>query len=253
MKIAFVSDIHGNLAAIEAVKKDILHRGVDQIVNLGDSLSGPLLPLETAQFIMAEGWYSLAGNHERQILAEDGAVRREADAFAYDQLTEVELNWIRSLTHCHQLTEDILICHGTPRSDVEDFLETIESSAMRIARPHEVNERIAGEIAPIIVCGHSHVPRLVKRNAGNHSEQILFNPGSVGQQAYAGHHPYPYAMETGSPDARYAILERREGLWNVSFHAVSYDFEPMVQLAKERGREDWAYALRTGYMPLDLK
>ena len=72
MKIAFISDIHGNLPALEAVKKDILQRGVDQIVNLGDSLSGPLLPRETAQFIMAEGWYSLAGNHERQILAEEG-------------------------------------------------------------------------------------------------------------------------------------------------------------------------------------
>ena len=72
MRIAFISDIHGNLPALEAVKKDILQRGVDQIVNLGDSLSGPLLPRETAQFIMAEGWYSLAGNHERQILAEEG-------------------------------------------------------------------------------------------------------------------------------------------------------------------------------------
>ena len=60
MKLAFVSDIHGNLPAIEAVKKDILRRGVDQVVNLGDSLSGPLLPLETAQFLIAEGWYCLA-------------------------------------------------------------------------------------------------------------------------------------------------------------------------------------------------
>ncbi len=247
MKIAFISDIHGNLPALEAVKKDILSRGVDQIVNLGDSLSGPLFPRETAQFLMAEGWYSLAGNHERQILAEDGAPRGASDAYAYAQLTTVELDWIRSLTHRHALTEDILICHGSPRSDVENFLEAVEASAMRIARANEIDERIGSETAPIIACGHSHVPRMVKRNAGQASEQVLFNPGSVGLQAYEDHHPYRYAVENGSPDARYAILVRQNGQWQVDFHAVAYDFEAMAQLAKERGREDWARALRTGY------
>jgi len=49
MRIALVSDIHGNLPALEAVVSHIKRQGVDLIVNLGDSLSGPLLPLETAQ------------------------------------------------------------------------------------------------------------------------------------------------------------------------------------------------------------
>jgi predicted phosphodiesterase len=68
MRIAVVSDIHGNLPALEAVVADIARRGVDAVVNLGDSLSGPLLPLETAQFLMAQSWTHLAGNHERQVL-----------------------------------------------------------------------------------------------------------------------------------------------------------------------------------------
>ena len=44
MRIAFVSDIHGNLAALEAVAADIARHGADRVVNLGDNLSGPLLP-----------------------------------------------------------------------------------------------------------------------------------------------------------------------------------------------------------------
>jgi predicted phosphodiesterase len=67
-RIALISDIHGNLAALEAVAADIQKRAVDCVVNLGDSLSGPLLPLETAQLLMAAGWLSLAGNHEQQLL-----------------------------------------------------------------------------------------------------------------------------------------------------------------------------------------
>jgi predicted phosphodiesterase len=53
-RISFVSDIHGNLPALEAVVKDIDRRGVDAVINLGDSLSGPLMPLETARFLMAQ-------------------------------------------------------------------------------------------------------------------------------------------------------------------------------------------------------
>ncbi len=49
MRLAIVTDIHGNLLALEAVVADIRCRGVDQVVNVGDSLSGPLLPLETAR------------------------------------------------------------------------------------------------------------------------------------------------------------------------------------------------------------
>ena len=50
MRIAIVTDIHGNLPALEAVVRDIGRRGVDAIVNLGDSLSGPLLPLGPCNF-----------------------------------------------------------------------------------------------------------------------------------------------------------------------------------------------------------
>ena len=71
MRIAAVSDIHGNLFALDAVLADIARRGVYLIVNLGDIVSGPLLPLDTAQRLMALGLPTIRGNHERQVLTMD--------------------------------------------------------------------------------------------------------------------------------------------------------------------------------------
>ena len=69
MRIAFLSDIHGNLPALQAVRDDMARRGVDQVINGGDILSGPLWPRETADVLMALDWPTIAGNHERQLLA----------------------------------------------------------------------------------------------------------------------------------------------------------------------------------------
>ena len=69
MKIAVISDVHGNLLALQAVLADIARQGVDQTVNLGDLLSGPLQPFETAELLMAEALLTIRGNHERQLLA----------------------------------------------------------------------------------------------------------------------------------------------------------------------------------------
>jgi predicted phosphodiesterase len=68
MRLAFVSDIHGNLAALDAVIADMSHRKIQCVVNLGDSLSGPLLPVETADRLQHLPWLHVAGNHERQVL-----------------------------------------------------------------------------------------------------------------------------------------------------------------------------------------
>ncbi len=75
MKIAIISDIHGNLPALRAVLADIARQCVDQTVNLGDSLSGPLQPAETADLLMAQGFPTIKGNHERQLLAARAAHR----------------------------------------------------------------------------------------------------------------------------------------------------------------------------------
>jgi predicted phosphodiesterase len=72
-RIAILSDIHGNLPALEAVIADAEAQGCTGFANLGDSLSGPLWPVETADLLMAQGWPTIAGNHERQLLTLDRA------------------------------------------------------------------------------------------------------------------------------------------------------------------------------------
>ncbi len=97
MRIALLSDIHGNLPALQAVLEDINRRGVDQIVNLGDSLSGPLYPAETAEFLMRQPWIQLAGNHERQLLHFNPQTGSESDRFALSRLTPAMLEWLSGL------------------------------------------------------------------------------------------------------------------------------------------------------------
>jgi putative phosphoesterase len=244
MRIAIVADIHGNLAALEAVEADISRHGVDLIVNLGDSLSGPLLPLETAQYLMAAGWLCLAGNHERQILSFQAGHGGPSDEYAHSQLTSKELEWMRALTPSARLSEDVFLCHGTPRSDCEYFLETLDGSTLRLASHEEIAERLGSETAPVVACGHTHVPRALRSALG----QLIVNPGSVGLPAYTDDHPVPHAIETGSTDARYAVLERTRAGWQVWHCAVPYDFQSMARLAMKRRRRDWERALMTGYV-----
>lgn len=244
MRIALVSDIHGNLPALEAVARDFTRRGVDAVVNLGDSLSGPLLPLETAQFLMAQDWLHLAGNHERQILTQGPGQWCDSDAFAHSQLTSVELAWIATLKPSLQFSPEVLLCHGTPSSDVGYFLETVEPTYVRLATQQEIDARLGVVNAELIACGHTHFPRAVRASTG----QLIVNPGSVGLQAYDDLHPYPHVIENGSPDARYALVERIGATWIADLITVPYAHQTMARLAQSRQRQDWARALWSGYM-----
>ena len=101
-------------------------RGVDAVINLGDSLSGPLLPLETAQFLMAQDWEHLAGNHERQVLTQGPGTWCAEDAFTHSQLGAKELAWIASLRPVQRYSAEVFLCHATPERDVGDLLDTVQ-------------------------------------------------------------------------------------------------------------------------------
>jgi predicted phosphodiesterase len=243
MRIALVSDIHGNLAALEAVAADIRRRGADLVVNLGDNVSGPLLPLETAQFLMSSGWVSLAGNHERQILACRPDWGSKSDRYAHSQLTELEFAWLGSLCSSHTLAEDVLLCHGTPDSDCTYLLESTHHGVLSLAAASEISSRLGNTTTHVVACGHTHVPRTVRLATG----QLIVNPGSVGLQAFTDDGPPFHIMETGSPDARYAVVEKIPSGWLVEHYSVPYDHESMAALARLRGRPEWEIALLRGY------
>jgi predicted phosphodiesterase len=260
MKLAVISDIHGNLAALQAVLAQIERQGADQIVNLGDILSGPMQPAETADLLMARNFVTIRGNHERQLLKvaegpRDRIDPRTSDGYAATQVSAVQLQWLRSLPATHWLASDVLLVHGTPASDLQYWLETVTpdfgvngSRGVRMASEQETRERLGTEAdgASLVLCGHTHFPRVVQCG-----RTLVVNPGSVGLQAFDDDHPHYHCIENGSPHARYALVERQGPAWSVQLCSVPYDWAPQAQLARERGMPDWAFGLAHGRMPPD--
>jgi predicted phosphodiesterase len=251
MRIAAISDIHGNLPALEAVLADIAGRGCDLVVNLGDIVSGPLWPRETLERLVPLELPTIAGNHERQLLGAPATLAR-SDAHARQSLAPAQLAWIRALPPLLRI-DDVLLCHGTPGSDVEYLLDDIVDARLQAADAATVAARLAAPgdgralaaDAGLVLCGHSHTPRAIRLADG----RLACNPGSVGLPAFATDRPVPHQAMTGSAHARYALLERREGRWQAQLLAIAYDHDRSVQRAAALGRPDWAHALRHGRMP----
>ncbi len=253
MKFAAVSDIHGNLPALEAVLADIAREGVDAIVNLGDIVSGPLWPAETADRLMPLKLPTLAGNHERQVLMQALHEMSATDRHTAPQLRPEHRAWLAALPPTLHWQPEVLLCHGTPTSDLQYLMETVTpdyqpgvSPGVRPATPAELKARLGdamcGVTHALVLCGHTHMPRCERLADG----RLLVNPGSVGLQAYDDTHPHTHLIETGSPQARYALLTHGETGWQVALRRVGYDCEAAAAQAERNGRPDWADALRTG-------
>lgn len=248
-RLAVLSDIHGNLPALQAVLADVERRtgrqGV-QIITLGDHLSGPLWPEETAALLRQQtDWIQIAGNHERQLLDFDPVRRGPSDCYAHACLSAESRDWLSGLPASHWLTPEVLLCHGTPDSDLTYWLETVDATIpdkLRPATETEIRERLGQVTAGLVLCGHTHIARTVPLPGG----PLIVNPGSVGLPAYTDDHPIPHRVATGSPEARYALITGTADGWQVEQIRLPYDFEPAARQADRNNRPDWAQALRTG-------
>ena len=99
----------------------------------------------------------------------------------------------------------------------------------------------------IVLCGHSHRGELIRLPGG----PVIFNPGSIGCPAYDDETPPAHVSEQGSAHARYGIVTLGEAGNPDCFEAIAvdYDHEAAARQAEQAGRPEWAYALRTGFMP----
>jgi putative phosphoesterase len=229
-RVAVISDIHGNIYALEAVLVDIHARGIGEIVNLGDHVHGPVEPAATADLLMGAEMRSIRGNQDRFI-----------PQSTLDVLAPRHIEWLRSLPPTLEI-DDALLCHGTPSSDETYLLETVTPAGVRLATPQELDQRLRDAAASLLLCGHTHIPRVVR-----HGGVLIVNPGSVGLPAYEDDSPYSHRMETGSPHARYAVLTETRGNWSVELIAIPYEYAPAAASARRQGREDWARRLETGW------
>lgn len=242
MRVAVFSDIHSNRAALEAVLRVCDRLGVSDIVNLGDSLSGPFDPAGTADLLIERAIPSIMGNHDRMLI-EPGAAGLWEN-WALPDLTPEHLDWVKGLPE----TLDIFglhLTHAAPGDDAENWLDHRGPSHRLVARDRaDVEARAAGLRAPLICTGHTHTPRVVRLSGG----RMVVNPGAVGCPAYYDDRMDPaFIHETGAPDARFAVIEQIGAEYEVSLRTVSYDAAEMQACARARGADSWAEAIGSGW------
>lgn len=232
--------MHGNAWALEAVLADIACRRVDFIVNLGDNANGPGDPRRSVQLLRCSGAVHVRGNGDR-MTAEGGESARRSAHFARERLNDSDLHWLKSLPFSAQ-GEGWIAFHASPASDEGLLLENVVSERLVPATDAVIRWRLRGIDTPLILAGHTHIPRIKTLSDG----RTVVNPGSVGLPAFRDPGPPPYWVENGSPDARYSILRRRNGGWSAEFARVKYDFKAAANAAWESSWAEWASWVKTG-------
>ena len=227
-RFALISDIHGNILALDAVLADIDRRGVEAIFDLGDSLQGPLEPAATADRLIERNIPSVMGNDDRAILAEP--------------LLPKHREWIAALPRTREPAPDILLFHGTPASDLVYLLEDVQPNAVTLRDTAGIRQLLGDTGHSLYACGHTHFARTVWIG----ENQLVVNPGSVGLPAYRADTPHPHTMEAGTPHARYAIVTRTANTWQVDHILIPYDYAAAARTAIANHRPDWSPRLLTG-------
>jgi predicted phosphodiesterase len=234
VKVAIISDVHGNRLALEAVLDDIRRQKLDGILNLGDHVSGPLEPNWTADILLDLDIPTIRGNHERDLVEKRPQELPAVDRFAQEQMDTRHRMWINAMPATLSMLDDVFMCHGTPDSCDEPWLDNWwNGRTVTTPDQSEVAAKAEGLKYPVMLCGHTHVARAVRLKDG----RLIVNPGSVGVQ-----------FNHGSPDARYATIELREGKYYPTLHVVPYDHVAAARQAEANGFPAWRDALMTGWV-----
>lgn len=186
MKIAVISDIHGNMEALEAVINDIEKENCEKIFALGDyAMAGPEPDVAINWFIQKENnpkYTLIQGNTDLmiadysediyQLIKEKAPTMAEALKDDYWLTNPIQRNFLKNLPAQKELEIEgvkILLVHGSPRKNNEDILPEL--------RIEQVEEIIAGTSADVILCGHTHMPCGFQTS----KKQTVVNAGSVGR------------------------------------------------------------------------
>jgi predicted phosphodiesterase len=235
MRVALISDIHGNCFALDAALADLRSQAVEQIVCLGDAIQGGAQPTETLQRLRELGCPVVMGNADAWLLAEENDTaeettprQREVRAWTLSKLSADDLAFIRSFQPTIEVAlegEQRLLCfHGSPTSYNDILLPDA---------PEAVVQRLLGPFAPAIMAGgHTHTQQIRRVGTG-----LFFNPGSIGV-AYDYHlYQLPEDQFHTDPWAEYAILTAEQGrLIALDFRRVPYDVEQLIQIILASGR-----------------
>jgi len=235
MRIAVISDVHGNLIALDAVLRDLRREQIDQIVALGDMIQSGPQPAEVVQRLRELNCPVVMGNSDSWLLtgAETGSEPLSEERlrklhavreWSLARLTKADRAYIESftptihldLTHGHKF----LGFHGSPTDfDQLIFPHTPQGEFRSLLMPYTDH---------ILAGGHVHLP-FVRRIA----DSLFFNPGSVG---VAYDHEQDEAAFRLDRWAEYAILTVDEGRLRLEFRRVSFDVTELVRVYRDSGR-----------------
>lgn len=233
MKLALISDVHGNLQALQAVLDDISGKNADEIAFLGDAVGYGANPNEVVDAVTQVCSIRILGNHDAYAIDRIDASDFNTYAQQALQFTRAVLNdRSRSLLAEFAMkyeAEEALLTHATP-SDPQGWGYCL--SAAQAARQFDHFDSQACFI------GHSHFPVVFSRNGSDTvrmkppqetplepNHKYLINVGSVGQP------------RDGDPRACYALIDSDQN--KLSFRRVPYSIEAAQRAMKERGLPDF--------------
>jgi protein phosphatase len=245
-RLAVITDIHGNLAALQAVLEDLQRHAPDAIICAGDLAANGPKPRETIALLARSELLTLRGNMDDSVLTSDWP----ASAWAREQIGQAGLAFLNSASFSCRITppdgsspeDDLLVVHATPRSNDEVLILELrpQSTSFRKVTPlDEAEQMLAGSRAGLIVYGHIHY-----FSSGEISGQRVASIGSVG---------FPFDSD---PRAAYGLLDWDGQSWNITPVRVEYDHEGAALDIERSGQPDPArYAAmirQASWLPADL-